>query len=288
MPRRERRDYCVAVEDDGLTTCDVGAWVEEKYRRVGMYCELFATGMKAKWGTRVYIDQFAGPGHSRTRGTDRILLGSPLIALTLPDPFDRYIFCESDPEALSALRRRVARRSPSADVRFVPGDVNEAVQDVLREIPQHGVGHTVLSFCFVDPFSVRVSFDTIRRLADGRAIDFLILLALGMDANRNMSRYIKEESTRIDEFLGAGDWRGRWEIARHRGENFMYFLAVEYAAAMGRIGYLPTTPAEMYPVRSDLKNLPLYYLAYFSKDPLGKKFWKEVLKHSSDQYGLSL
>lgn len=288
MPRRERREYCVAVEDDGLPTCEVGAWVEEKYRRVGMACELFATGMKTRWDERVYIDLFAGPGHSHIRETVRILLGSPLIALMLPDPFDRYIFCEANPESLSALRRLVPLRSPDRDVRFVPGDVNEAAQAVLREIPPHAVGHTVLSFCFVDPYSLRVSFDTIRRLATGRAIDFLILLALGMDAKRNISRYIKDESTRIDEFLGIGDWRGRWEIARHRGENFMYFLAVEYAAAMGRLGYLPTAPAEMYPVRSDLKNLPLYYLAYFSKNPLGKKFWKEVLKYSSDQYGLSL
>lgn len=106
MPRRTHRDYCIPVDDDGLLARDVGAWVEEKYRRVGMYCEIFSTGMKGKWDARVYIDLYAGAGRSKIRGTQRSLLGSPLMALSVPDRFDRYIFCESDPEALFALRSR--------------------------------------------------------------------------------------------------------------------------------------------------------------------------------------
>jgi hypothetical protein len=44
----------------------------------------------------------------------------------------------------------------------------------------------------------------------------------------------------------------------------------------------------MHSVRSDLKNLPLYYLAFFSKHALGKQFWSEVQKYSTDQYGLGI
>ena len=153
MPRRPRRDYCIPVDDDGQPAREVGAWVEEKYRRVGRYCEMFSTGMKARWEARVYIDLYAGAGYSRIRGTQRLLLGSPLISLSVPDRFDRYIFCESDQDALSALKARVGRISPEADVRFVPGDVNENVQLILEEIPQHRPDYRVLSFCFVDPFS---------------------------------------------------------------------------------------------------------------------------------------
>ena len=288
MPKRERKDYCIEVEDDGQPAGEVGRWVEEKYRRVGMYCELFATGMKAKWDARVYIDLYAGSGYSRVRGTKQVLLGSPLTALSVPDQFDRYILCESDPTALSALRSRVGRHFPEADVRFVPGDVNSAVQTVIEEIPQHRTEYRVLSFCFVDPFSLELKFDTLRRLGRDRALDFLILLALGMDANRNLTTYLRRESSRIDEFLDSEAWREQWAEAQREGENFMHFLARRFADSMQGLGYLPTTPAEMHPVRSDLKNLPLYYLASFSKHPLGKKFWKEVQKYSSDQYGFDL
>jgi len=76
---------------------------ETKYRLVSMYDQLFSTGMKNKWGKRVYIDLYAGAGYCRIRGTSTILKGSPILALTVQHPFDKYIFCEKDPELLAAL-----------------------------------------------------------------------------------------------------------------------------------------------------------------------------------------
>ena len=36
-------------------------------------------------------------------------------------------------------------------------------------------------------------------------------------------------------------------------------------------------------VRSDEKNLPLYYLAPFSRNQLAYKFWESALKYGTDQ-----
>ncbi|MGB8031172.1 MAG: hypothetical protein WCF30_16095 [Terracidiphilus sp.] len=36
-------------------------------------------------------------------------------------------------------------------------------------------------------------------------------------------------------------------------------------------------------VRSDEKNLPLYYLALFSRNQTAYQFWDEVLKYGTDQ-----
>ena len=68
----------IIVEDDGLPCSEVGAWAVDKYTLVGLYDWLFSTGMKKKWPTRVYIDLYSGPGFVRVRGTDRMLVGSPL------------------------------------------------------------------------------------------------------------------------------------------------------------------------------------------------------------------
>ena len=92
--------------DDGLPCPQVGSWSETKYRLVRLYDSLFATGMKFKWDRRVYVDLYAGAGYNRIRNTDKILIGSPLLALTVPDPFDKYIFCEKDEELLAALQVR--------------------------------------------------------------------------------------------------------------------------------------------------------------------------------------
>ena len=81
------------AEDDGLICPEVGGWAENKYRLLALYDKLFSTGMKNKWDQRVYIDLYAGAGYSRIQGTKTVLMGSPIIALTVPDTFDKYIFC---------------------------------------------------------------------------------------------------------------------------------------------------------------------------------------------------
>jgi three-Cys-motif partner protein len=276
------RDRLPSLENDGLITPRVGDWGEEKYIRVWMYDQIFTQSMKRAWEKRVYIDLYAGAGRALLKTKGKIVPGSPLLALGVENRFDKYIFCEKNHRKLKALKERVEREAPGVDVAFVTGDVNTKIEEVLGHIPPQGA----LSFCFVDPYSLKIRFSTIQALAEGRPMDFMILLALGMDANRNLSRYVQQEWRNLDEFLGTEEWRGRWKHAQERGENFMLFLANEYIRAMTRIGYKHTNADRMYPVRSDLKNLPLYYLAFFSKHPLGYKFWDQVLKYSTEQRGL--
>ena len=276
-------DRLPRLEDDGLLTPTVGRWAVDKYARVWMYCQIFSTGMKAKWDRRVYIDLFAGAGRAKIKGTGDIVPGSPVLALKVREPFDKYIFCDVDPANIATLRSRVDEIAPEADVDYVIGDVNSTVSKIVSSIPRHTSGRSVLSFCFADPYSLALRFQTIEKLADGRAMDFLVVLALGMDANRNLSRYIRTESRKIEEYLANLDWRDSWERARRGGEKFMHFMAREYARSMERIDYIPASPERMYPVRSDLRNLPLYYLAFFSQHPLAYAFWDEVLKYSGEQ-----
>ena len=281
--KKKRRNYLIDVADDGLLTPEVGPWAEEKYRRVGMYTEMFATGMKNRWDQHVYLDLFAGPGHVHLRGTSRIVLGSPLIALSLPDRFDRYVFCDANEEAVDALRTRTAEMSPDAPVEFVLGDANERVDQIMNRLPVHG---RVLSLCFLDPYKLNVHFETVRRLAENRPIDFLILLALYLDANRNIERYVRDESTVIGRFLGDAEWRPKWESASASGMSVAEFLAAEYSGHMASLGYIPMALDRMVKIRTRDRRVPLYYLALFSRDERGLYFWDEVRKYSEDQLSL--
>jgi three-Cys-motif partner protein len=238
--------------------------------------------MKDKWNQRIYVDLYAGAGYNRIRGTPKILLGSPIRALTLEDPFDKYVFCEQDAENLEALKIRAKHTSSSANVAFVSGDCNKRITDILTEIPRGSRDDTVLSLCFADPFDIGLKFETIRTLSS-RYVDFLILLALYMDANRNYEKYVSDDASKVDEFLGSTTWRNRWNIARNNGVAFPQFLAIEFAKGMESLGYLPTPLHKMKRVRSDERNLPLYYIALFSRHELAHKFWDEVLKYSTDQ-----
>jgi three-Cys-motif partner protein len=273
------------VPDDGLVCPKVGKWAEEKHGLVSLYAKLFSTGMKDKWDERVYIELYAGAGYSKIRDTSIIIVGSPLQALTLEHPFDKYIFCEEQPDLLEALKLRVKRIAPSADVSYVPGDCNEHVGEICSPIPSASREHTVLSLCFVDPCDIGIKFETLRALST-RYVDFLVLLALHMDANRNYANYIRPESTKVEELLGSKAWRDRWSVAQLDAVPFPRFLAQEFANSMATLGYLPLPLYKMKEVRSDEKNLPLYHLALFSRNERAYKFWDEVLKYSTDQTSL--
>jgi hypothetical protein len=109
----------------------------------------------------------------------------------------------------------------------------------------------------------------------------VVLLAVGMDANRNYDHYVEGNSPKIDEALGNVEWRDRWK--EHRRKEFRPFLAAEFSKSMESLGYLHQELDQMKLVRSDDKNLRLYYLAMFSRHPTGGKFWQEVLKYGTDQ-----
>ena len=271
-------DELVLVQDDGLACSEVGGWTEEKHRLVSLYSTLFSSGMKDKWGKRVYIELYAGPGHSKIRDTSRIIAGSPIRALTVRDPFDKYIFCEESPTYLEALKVRVKSVAPEAKVVYIPGDCNKHANDILTEI--NGTG---LSLCFADPFDIGLKFETLRTLSSCR-VDFVVLLAVYSDANRAYKRYVMEDAVKVDEFLGSKTWRDRWKIAQDMATPFPKFLAEEFSKSMESLGYLPTPLHAMKRVKkSDEKNLPLYYIALFSRNKLAYKFWDEVLKYSADQ-----
>jgi len=278
-----RRTKVVYSTDDGLDIPEVGPWSEKKYSLVRLYDEMFSTGMKNIW-TRVYIDLFAGSGKVRIGNRGRVVLGSPLLALDVPDKFDRYIFCEQSSAKLEALRRRVEQMHPEADVHF-RGDCNECIEDIIALIPKHSVSKRVLTFCFVDPYSLSLDFETIHKLSK-HLVDFLILLALAMDAVRNESRYVESNNSRIDRFLGDSDWRSRWIEHAKVDPSFMRFLADEYVNRMIGLGFNKESSATMESVRSDRRNLPLYHLAFFSRHSKGYKFWKDTRKYHSDQGAL--
>lgn len=278
-------DGTVLVDDDNLVSPEVGPWAETKHNVVSYYARLFSTGMKKKWEKRVYIELYAGAGYSKIRGTSKIIMGSPLRALSLPDPFDKYIFCEENPDLIRALERRAAKIAPQADVVCIPGNCNERTQNILEAIPVGTRDNRVLSLCFVDPCDIGIKFKTIRTLSS-RYVDFLVLLALGMDANRAYQHYVAPKSTKVAELLESPSWRTEWAKAQSEGVPFPKFLAEAFSKSMEGQGYIYQPLYKMKEIVFPDKNWPLYRLALFSRNKLAYDFWDEVLKYSTNQHSL--
>ena len=177
---------------------------------------------------------------------------------------------------------RVKRTAPSAKVAYILGDCNQHIDEILAAIPAHSPGHRVLSLCFVDPYDIGIKFETLSKLSN-RFVDFLVLLALYMDANRNYENYMKEEAVKIDEFLGLPTWRERWKISLQNGTPFPQFLAEEFSKSMETLGYQPQPFYKMKQVKISEKNVRLYCLAFFSRNPRAYSFWDQVLKYRNPQ-----
>jgi three-Cys-motif partner protein len=284
MPLKAVNPPDLRVADDGLHTPEVGDWAEHKYRLLWCYANLFATSMKHKWDERCYVDLFSGSGYAKIRGTERMVQSSSLLTLQVMDPFDCYVFCDSDLDCISSLKERVARLSPSATCYFKNCDVNTSCADIIAELPVYGKNHKVLSFCFVDPFKLSdIRFDTIRQLSS-RFVDFLIHIP-AMDPIRNEANYSSAASNTVSDFLGLASWR---DIRRKRdpGSPFDVFIAETLDSQMKSLGYAYGGISETLLVRSTNKNLRLYRLGFYSRNRLGEKFWKEVKKYSDPQMNL--
>ena len=139
-----------------------------------------------------------------------------------------------------------------------------------------------------DPYSTGdLAFATLRALASKRRLDFLVLIATFMDANRNVDIYVKDGDNRIARFVGDEDWRVAWEAAREHDPmlNFGTFLLDHHDVQMKRLGYSYGGKGDAETINRVGKQR-LYHLAFYTKHRRGLDFWKKAQKSSDDQMSL--
>lgn len=269
------------AEPDELFAPEVGDWAKQKNLKLWNYLGIFTTGMKNEHDARLYVDLFAGAGKNRVRGTGEWLLGSPLLALAVRDPFDRLVFCEKDPLKAQVLRERALKIRPS-NVHVLNIDANEDISAVASLV----LDGRILTFCFVDPYDIGFNFSRLEQLTQNRLMDVLILLAVQMDAVRNLEIYRKEDNQKISRLLGRDDWRDEWSVAEKSGVQFGTWLRNAFTGSMVRIGYVRPKDTDFQIVRVGDSKVGLYYLGFYSKNEVGYKFWREAIKYSTEQRSL--
>lgn len=276
-------DPIIQVVDDGLVIPEIGSWGLLKYNLVGAYCNIFASSMKNKWDRLVYIDLFAGAGYAKIKNDNKIIQTSSLIAMNIPYPFTDYIVSEFDEDKLDALKARIEKHHPHKRVSYYLGDTNKNIVNIAEEVRKISEYHKTLCFCFVDPFSLNLHFNTIKTLSKFN-IDFLILLAIHMDFNRNVTAYFNENNTKVELFTDNKSWRTDLEKSPDK-QNIVNFLSVQYDKNMVSLGY--QSPVDKQKIASFQQNIPKYHLAFYSRHPLGNDFFQKI-KHYAQNLQLNL
>ncbi len=273
------------LREDGRALAQIQPYAEEKHRLLMYYASLFARAIRDKWDSIVYLDLFSGPGRATIDGSNRIVATSPLLVLGLDDKFDRYIFVDADSKNVAALKARIAEEFRHLATLVKKGDINQMASEVISAMPIPGKSRKVLGFCFLDPYRMsNLRFSTIRELSQ-RFMDFLILIPTGMDAKRAEQYYVQSKNKTVDLFLGDDRWREKWKEEKRVDGDYGDFIVREFTRSMNSLRFLGTDLTDTVPVRND-KNSIVYRLAFYSKDKLGIKLFKQSKKYSKLQIDL--
>lgn len=211
----------------------VGPWAEEKLKSLERALDYYTTRLKNQpYWEKVYIDAFAGPGLSAVRtspkedgqsfadglfasGADvdpveeqvRYLKGSPRVALDLSNPFDRYIFIETNPERRRELEALKADYGDTRKIEVRPGDANQELLAILGGLSRR----THRGYAFLDPFGLQVPWSTIERIAQTGAIEVMINFPMGHTIRRMIPKHGDVPPgwrISLTTFFGSPEWEG--------------------------------------------------------------------------------
>ena len=278
------------MEEDGLFRPEIKRHSLEKIRRHNFYAALFSKAMHRRWRHRVYIGLYAGAGRAIVQPEGELVETSALAVLRQEHPFTKYIFVDSDPRCVGALRTRIEALPSKHDVTLILKPVNDAVPDIVQALPRFDParGEGMIALCFVDPFRVDLDFDVIRRLSRYK-VDFLVMLPLGYDVRRNLQRYLEGDGDdRLGAMIDAPDWREQWRASNQPDRQFVRFVMEKFDEAMERLGYRRRERRNTVSIKVTGKGVYLYSLAFYSRNELGEQFWETTVTSTEPQYDMGL
>lgn len=279
--------YLEPVED-GLVLRPAGSWTQVKLDYVGRYINAFIRSMKGqRFRAFHYIDLFSGPGKCSLHGTHRVILGSPLLALTACKSFTRWFFVDASQENADALHARCSASRFKVRVSISAGDANALVGDVVETIRkvdkvfQRGLLPS-LNLAFLDPEGLELRWSTVEQLASLNRMDLIFLYPQG-----GLDRYFPEASaqtgeTAIDAYFGDRYWRAVCATVA-TSQQVHRQLVDHLKEKLAGLGYVDVHSTEEPIVRNVKHNAPLYRLIFACKHQRGNEFWEDILKH--DAYG---
>ncbi|HRF94540.1 MAG TPA: three-Cys-motif partner protein TcmP [Aggregatilineales bacterium] len=267
--------------DDGLPMRDSQDYARDKKLAVlQYYLTQTIVSMRDKWSVN-FLDLQAGPGKNRIKDSNEIILGSPLIALTLKYPFFHYYFNELNPENFSALSQRVATSPLVSQVSLYQRDLNDVVYEICNGIDDFdknayklGVKRS-LNVAFLDPTGLELHWTTVKRLAQVSKMDLIINFSTS-GLNRVSGKYDNADS--ITKFFGHDDLQEIFNI----GDTVKRRRAFidQYLSQLQKLGYFIDVRDLESPdisVRNS-KNVEVYSLIFASKHQLGDIFWRNSKK----------
>jgi three-Cys-motif partner protein len=285
-----------------------GQWTADKLNRVRKYLIAYRTIFTANsWARRyktIYVDAFAGCGYSRgindrARLDDNLSLfaeleepdsrglkeGSPRVALSLPSPFDQYVFVERKKTHAASLRAMVAQEFVHLNAKVHAEEANAFLQQWCTSVDWRD--HRCVMF--LDPYGMEVSWEMISVIARTQAIDMWLLFPLGQGVNRLLTRNAPPEGSwaeRLTNMLGTSAWKEEFyrgapqqslfdendQIEKHASwDAIESFFVSRLESVFSKVA----RPRRLY----NSRNIPLYLLCFAAGNPRGAPTALSIANH---------
>jgi len=239
--------------------------------------------MHKKWNGGInYVEICSGPGRCILREKGEEINGTALAILkdTRFGYVDRAMFIDRGPTVVSALNDRILQLNLAHKAKAVQGDYTDQA-GLLDELSR--LKPNCLNLVFIDPTECNIPFKTIQEIAAHlKNVDFIINIAGGTDANRNLVSAILDPAfakarAKYESFLGDSAFFRCPDVRQAAKTNQFPLLRQKFAEAykqeLQKLGYCHI---DLRPVRH------YYYLLFASRSPKGLEFWKQACKYSPD------
>lgn len=169
----------LAIARDGLPARIVKDHSAEKSWAVSRDLDTVGRAMVRQWFPVHYLELFSGPGVLLNEGTGEETVGSPLEALLIRRPFDRYVFSDFNKTCTDALDARLQtpwaqEYTARTEVFVCRGDANDPAH--LDEVCSL-IDPRALVIAYLDPAKPNLHWSTVEYLARRfERIDLLINL----------------------------------------------------------------------------------------------------------------
>jgi three-Cys-motif partner protein len=280
-----------------------GDWTEEKLERIrkylNAYMQIFTKNERASYYTTYYVDAFAGTGYRdvktekgevaeslfdnatdiETLESDAASLqkGSARVALEIALPFKNYVFIEKKAEFVESLNQ-LKQEFPSRKISVLPGEANKALQDWIGTVNWRSSRAVV----FLDPYGMQVDWQTIKVIAETKAIDLWILFPLAQAVNRLLTTDKLPNdgwSRTLTRFFGTNDWQEAFykQIVSQQGlfgeETSLYRKEADFNAIsqffVKRLESAFEKVAQKPLALFNSKGSPLFLLCFAAANPKG-------------------
>ena len=270
-------------ETDGFPILETNKWYLDKLSIVQSYIKAYHQRFDLRNKTKMLVYIGTGPGMVVTENERKPISGTPLDILSYSEEFQRYLFCEKNPDYASALKVRIGKNFPKKHVVIVEGDINQTIEKLAPYLPEKiGSSHTAI-LCIIDLQSFDLDFETLKILT-AMDVDIILVNSYVHTAYYNYNFYLEEQRETMNAYFGSS-WARLAESTELNSDISFFLLVIKaYLEQIRHLGYNVTGTLHKYNLEQAL--VPYYQVAFCTKSKSLNSLKQKMVKETSRQIEL--